>query len=81
MELLPSRDLFDSIDFNILSAEFFQTHEEHEYDATLTESGNVELKQIEYPEMQDYKPEVNEEEAIVQICDKQEGEDEPKVEN
>lgn len=49
MELLPSHDFFDSIDFNILSAEIFHT-QEHEFDATLTENGNVEMKQIEYTE-------------------------------
>jgi hypothetical protein len=88
MELLPSRDFFDSIDFNILSAEIFHT-QEHEFDATLTESGNVEMKQIEYFENEDDFPPpppplTCDDDASVPNCDDKVEEikqDEPKVEN
>jgi hypothetical protein len=45
MELLPPPDFFDSIDFNILSAEIFHT-QEHDYDETITEP-NEALQSIE----------------------------------
>lgn len=46
MELLPPPpDFFDSLDFNILSAEIFHT-QEHEFDDTLT-GCEEQLKQIE----------------------------------
>lgn len=42
MELLPTPDFFDSIDFNILSAEIFHTHE-HDFDETLTENDKLKI--------------------------------------
>lgn len=93
MELLPPPDFFDSLDFNIFSAEFFHTHE-HEFDATLTEGEH--LKRIENVERHDDnnndgdKKEEGEMETLgtsdVPICDDNQVEniqkkDEPKVEN
>lgn len=89
MELLPPPDFFDSIDFNIFAAEFFHT-QEHEFDATLTEGEH--LKQIENVKENEEKKKEEEEEKKkkeeVPICDdkkvetqKQEQDDEPKVEN
>ena len=83
MELLPPSDFFDSLDFNIFSAEFFHTHE-HEFDATLTEGEH--MKRIESAD----KKVGEDKETIddVPICDdnqveiiKKQEEDEPKVDN
>lgn len=41
MELMPSPDFFESLDFNFLTAEIFQ---EHEFDWTLTESERMPLE-------------------------------------
>jgi hypothetical protein len=87
MELLPPPDFFDSIDFNILSAEFFQT-QEHEYDDTLKqiEGSNVEHAALTNGYHEDNKKEENGkiDELSVPICDEREimkqEVDEPKVE-
>lgn len=42
MELLPTPDFFDSIDFNFLTAEIFHT-QEHEFDYTLKDGEQMQL--------------------------------------
>lgn len=43
MELMPAPDIFESIDFNFLTTEIFQTHE-HEFDYTLTDGEKMHLE-------------------------------------
>jgi formylmethanofuran dehydrogenase subunit E len=87
MELLPPPDFFDSIDFNILSAEIFHT-QEHEFDDTLKD--DEELKQIEWNDEKYDEQEINVShneslhvDDVVPICDEINEEimkqDEPKV--
>lgn len=47
MELLPSQDFFESLDFNFLTAEIFHT-QEHEFDYTLCEPADGEQMQLEW---------------------------------
>jgi len=82
MELLPPPDFFDTIDFNILSAEIFHT-QEHEFDDTLKD--DEELEQIKWNE-QEINVSHNESlhvDDVVPICDEVNEEimkqDEPKV--
>lgn len=42
MELLPTPDFFDSIDFNFLTAEIYHT-QEHEFDYTLRDNEQMQL--------------------------------------
>ncbi|XP_070507797.1 putative leucine-rich repeat-containing protein DDB_G0290503 [Chironomus tepperi] len=87
MELLPPPDFFDSIDFNILSAEIFHT-QEHDFDDTLKDD-DENIEQIEGNEKHDEK-EINKShneslhvDDVVPICDEKNDEimkqDEPKV--
>ena len=85
MELLPPPDFFDSIDFNILSAEIFHT-QEHDFDDTLKDDDDIDnLEQIEGYEKHD---DISHNESlhvddVVPICDEKIEEimkqDEPKV--
>lgn len=87
MELLPPPDFFDSLDFNVFSAEFFHTHE-HEFDATLTEGEHMKRIESAIEKHDDNKKEEDKEKSDdVPICDdnqveiiKKQEEDEPKVE-
>jgi hypothetical protein len=82
MELLPPPDFFDSLDFNILSAEIF--HSQHEYDDTLTgeenfnqiEAGQQISKNDEGVFIEDAAQQDDEEKRKVPNCDEH---DEPKV--
>lgn len=85
MELLPPPDFFDSIDFNILSAEIFHT-QEHDFDDTLKDDDdkNENLVQIEGNEkINNSHNESLHVDDVVPICDVKNEEimkqDEPKV--
>ncbi|CAG9808932.1 unnamed protein product [Chironomus riparius] len=88
MELLPPPDFFDTIDFNILSAEIFHT-QEHDFDDTLKDDEDDNLEQIEWNEkhdVEDINMSHNESlhvDDVVPICDEKIKEimkqDEPKV--
>lgn len=85
MELLPPPDFFDSIDFNILSAEIFHT-QEHDFDDTLKDEDdeNEKLMQIEgNDEINNSHNESLHVDDVVPICDDKNEEimkqDEPKV--
>lgn len=86
MELLPTPDFFDSLDFNILSAEIFHT-QEHEFDDTLTEGEKLfEIEDHMHAEGEKTEAEketevlMNDEQREVPICDDDKTkQDEPKV--